>query len=80
MGNRNIGVVVSDEHYEALVSMGKRNHSYPATVARFLLADAIDTALHIERAATTEDSNEEQAPEDTRQDPTGEGGDSNDGG
>lgn len=42
MANRTVAVVVSDTDYETLTHLAKVGHSYPATVARFLLAEALN--------------------------------------
>ncbi len=41
MANSNIAVVVTDEDLATLKELAVKGHSYPATVARFLLAEKI---------------------------------------
>lgn len=41
MANSNISVVVTDEDLTTLKELAEKGHSYPATVARFLLAEKI---------------------------------------
>lgn len=41
MANTTISVVVTDEDLATLKEMAEKGHSYPSTVARFLLAEKI---------------------------------------
>lgn len=41
MANSTISVVVTDDDLDTLKELAEKGHSYPATVARFLLAEKI---------------------------------------
>jgi hypothetical protein len=42
MANQTVTIVVTDEDMATLEVLAKKGHSYASTVARFLLAGAID--------------------------------------